>query len=85
MTEGTVPWPEDLARAYEQAGWWRGLALGTEIAAAVAALPAATALIDGATRISYGSLLARADALASRNPQRLRLQRARVRPAVPPG
>jgi 2,3-dihydroxybenzoate-AMP ligase len=65
MTEGTVPWPEDLARAYEKAGWWRGQALGTEIAAVAGAWPDATALTDGATRISYGSLLARADALAS--------------------
>jgi salicylate---CoA ligase len=66
MIDGTVPWPEDLARAYQQAGWWRGQALGTEIAAAAAARPAATALTDGATEISYGSLLARADALAGR-------------------
>jgi len=62
----TVPWPEDLARAYQQAGWWRGQALGTEIAAVAAARPAATALTDGATEITYGSLLARADALAGR-------------------
>jgi len=75
MTDGTVPWPEDLARAYEQAGWWRGLALGTEIAAAAAARPAATALVDGATRISYGSLLARADALAGRLTDGLGLER----------
>ena len=66
MTEGTVPWPDELAREYEKAGWWRGQALGTEIAAVAAARPDATALVDGATRISYASLLARADALAGR-------------------
>jgi 2,3-dihydroxybenzoate-AMP ligase len=75
MTEGTVPWPEDLARAYEKAGWWRGRALGTEIAAVAAARPAATALTDGATEISYGSLLARADALAARLTAGLGLRR----------
>jgi 2,3-dihydroxybenzoate-AMP ligase len=66
MTEGTVPWPDELAREYEKAGWWRGQALGTEIAAVAAARPDTTALVDGATRISYASLLARADALAGR-------------------
>jgi 2,3-dihydroxybenzoate-AMP ligase len=61
-----VPWPDELARQYTKAGWWRGQALGTEIAAVAAARPDATALVDGATRISYASLLARADALAGR-------------------
>ena len=64
--EGTVPWPDDLAEAYRRAGWWRGQALGTEIAAVAGTRPAAIALADGPTRISYGSLLARADALATR-------------------
>src|SRR5919204_3858688 len=75
MTDGTVPWPGDLARVYEKAGWWRGQALGTEIAAVAGARPDATALTDGATRISYGSLLARADALASRLTDGLGLER----------
>ncbi len=66
MTEGTVPWPQDLARAYEKAGWWRGQDLGAEIAAVAGARPGATALVDGGARIGYGSLLARADALAAR-------------------
>ena len=66
ITEGTVPWPDDLAREYEKAGWWRGRDLGAEIAGVAAARPDATALVDGDTRISYGSLLARADALAGR-------------------
>src|SRR5260370_10759677 len=66
MTEGTVPWPQDLARDYEKAGWWRGQDLGAEIAAVAGARPAATALVDGGARIGYGSLLARADALAAR-------------------
>ena len=64
MTEGTVPWPDDLALQYARAGWWHGQAIGTEFAVVAAARPDATALVDGATRISYGSLLARADALA---------------------
>ena len=68
---GTVPWPAEVAESYRHAGWWRGQALGTEIAAVAAARPDATALVDGAgfcgpVRISYRSLLARADALAGR-------------------
>src|SRR6266566_7657824 len=66
VCDGTVPWPEDLAREYAKAGWWRGQDLGAEIAAVAAARPDATALVDGGTRVSYASLLARADALAAR-------------------
>jgi non-ribosomal peptide synthetase component E (peptide arylation enzyme) len=66
ITEGTVPWPDDLAREYSKAGWWRGRDLGAEIAAVAVARPDATALVDGGTRIGYGSLLARADALVGR-------------------
>ena len=66
VLEGTVPWPDDLARQYAKAGWWRGQDLGAEIAAVAATRPDATALVDGGTRISYASLLARADALAAR-------------------
>ena len=66
VLKGTVPWPDDLAREYAKAGWWRGRDLGTEIAVVAAARPDATALVDGETRIGYGSLLGRADALAGR-------------------
>ena len=65
MTEGTVPWPDDLALQYARAGWWHGRDIGAEIADVATSRPDATALVDGATRISYGSLLARADALAA--------------------
>jgi 2,3-dihydroxybenzoate-AMP ligase len=75
IADGTVPWPEDLAREYTKAGWWRGQALGAEIAAVADARKAATALIDGAARISYASLAARADALASRLTDGLGLER----------
>ena len=75
IADGTVPWPADLARAYQQAGWWRGRALGTEIAAVARARPDAIALTDGDTRLSYAALLARADALAGRLTGDLKLQR----------
>ena len=75
IADGTVPWPDDLAREYTKAGWWRGQALGGEMAAVADARKAATALVDGATRISYTSLAARADALASRLTDALGLER----------
>lgn len=75
IADGTVPWPEDLARAYTAAGWWHGQALGSEIAAAADARSTATALVDCATRISYASLAARADAVASRLTGELGLER----------
>ena len=66
IADGIVPWPQEAARAYTAAGWWRGQALGTELSAAAQAWPEATAVVDGATRLSYTSLAARADALATR-------------------
>jgi salicylate---CoA ligase len=75
IADGIVPWPPDLARAYREAGWWRGQALGAEIAAVADSRLDATALVDGQVRISYRSLLARADALASRLTDGLGLER----------
>ncbi len=66
VAEGVIPWPEELARAYTERGWWRGLALGAELLAAADARPGAVALVDGDIRLTYRSLAARADALASR-------------------
>jgi salicylate---CoA ligase len=43
VSEGTVPWPDDLAREYVKAGWWRGQALGAEIAAVAVARKTAIA------------------------------------------
>jgi salicylate---CoA ligase len=66
LAEGTVPWPEELARVYAERGWWSGRALGDELADAAAARPEAIAVVDGDLRLSYASLTARADALAAR-------------------
>jgi salicylate---CoA ligase len=75
IADGTVPWPAELARAYAEAGWWQGRPLGAEIVAVADARGDATALVDGTTRISYASLAARADALASRLTDDLGLRR----------
>ena len=66
LAEGFVPWPDDVARTYAERGWWRGRALGSELLAAADRHPDAVALVDGGTRLTYRSLAARADAMASR-------------------
>jgi len=65
LADGFVPWPSDLTRVYRQRGWWRGQALGSELATAADRRPDAVALADGEVRLTYRSLLARADRLAS--------------------
>ena len=75
IADGIVPWPAELAQAYTAAGWWRGRAIGAELIEASEARPEEVAVVVGATRISYASLAARADALASRLRDGLGLER----------
>ena len=75
VTEGTVPWPEEAVRQYVARGWWRGLALGTELWNAAAARLDAPAVTDGELRLTYRSVTARADALAARLTGELGLRR----------
>jgi 2,3-dihydroxybenzoate-AMP ligase len=66
IAEGVVPWPDDLAREYTERGWWRRTAMGAELLAVADARGEQTALVDGDVRLSYASLAARTDAMASR-------------------
>ena len=66
IAQGTVPWPAEAVQEHTERGWWRGVALGAELLAAADASPDAVALVDGEVRLTYRSLAARADALASR-------------------
>lgn len=66
IAEGVVPWPEEFARAYTEKGWWRGVPLGAEMLAVADTHPNSIALVEVEIRLSYRSLTARADALASR-------------------
>ena len=65
VSEGLVPWPDDVAREYVARGWWRGLPLGHELWPVADAHPADVALVDGDVRLTYSGLVARADALAT--------------------
>ncbi len=66
IAAGTVPWPAEVAERYVQRGWWRELALGTELWTVADAWADAPAVIDGDVRLTYAELIARADAAASR-------------------
>ncbi|WP_433602393.1 (2,3-dihydroxybenzoyl)adenylate synthase [Nocardia sp. CA-135953] len=54
--DGVVPWPEDIAAEYREAGYWRGRSLASYIAAQVADRPDDEAVIDGAVRLTYRQL-----------------------------
>lgn len=63
---GTVPWPENVARHYIEAGYWRGLPLGEHVWGWVRRHGDTTAVVDGDVRLSYTELAVRVDALAER-------------------
>ena len=75
VAEGTVPWPQEAVREYVARGWWQGQALGSELWSVAHTRPDAIAVIDGGVRLTYGSVIARADALATRLADELGLRR----------
>ena len=66
MREGHVPWPEEAANRYREAGYWRGRALGAQLWEWAEARGDAQAVVDGGTRLTYRALAERADGLATR-------------------
>jgi 2,3-dihydroxybenzoate-AMP ligase len=65
MLDGCVAWPEDLAAAYRQAGYWRGEPLSRLVRDFAARESERIALIGTDARVSYGALNQRADELAA--------------------
>ena len=66
MREGIVPWPEEAARRYREAGYWRGRPLGDYLHEWAAKYGDAEAVTDGGTRLTYRALAGIADGLAVR-------------------
>lgn len=66
IADGIVAWPEELARAYRDAGYWAGVPLGAWVQRAADARPDTVALIDGDARLSYAELMSRVDGAATR-------------------
>lgn len=56
MLAGCIPWPEDFAQRYRQAGYWEGLTLGDMLARTTARLPDKVALVAGEVRQTYRDL-----------------------------
>jgi len=65
-SEGTVPWPDDVAAEYRAAGYWEDRTLGSLLWSVADERPDQVALVDGEVRLTYAELVARADAAAVR-------------------
>lgn len=65
MLKGCVRWPEELARRYRAAGYWRGERLGDLLRPWARSEPERTALVAGDRRWSYGGLDRAADRLSA--------------------
>lgn len=56
MIEGFVPWPEQVASRYRDAGVWRGESLLIDLRAPALRDPAAPALVDSSVELTRGDL-----------------------------
>ena len=65
-SEGTVPWPADLAAEFRSKGYWEDRPLGAYVLDTADRLPDKTAVVDGDVRLSYAELADRMDAAAER-------------------
>lgn len=66
MREGFVPWPDEVAQRYRDAGYWRSRPLGDYLHEWSDAYGDREAVTDGTTRLSYRQLAEIADACAVR-------------------
>ena len=64
MLEGCVPWPDEVANQYRQAGAWEGITVAEMVARAARNHPDKTAVIHGDRRTTYQELVQGAQALA---------------------
>jgi 2,3-dihydroxybenzoate-AMP ligase len=65
-SEGTTPWPADLAAEFRAKGYWEDRALGSYILETADRLPQKIAIVDGDVRLTYAELANRMDAAAER-------------------
>ncbi len=52
-SEGTIPWPADLAAEFRSKGYWEDRTLGAYILDTADRLPEKIAIVDGDVRLSY--------------------------------
>jgi len=65
-SEGTIPWPADLAAEFRSKGYWEDRPLGAYVLDTADRLPEKIAIVDGDVRLSYAELANRMDAAAER-------------------
>ena len=65
-SEGTTPWPDDLAAEFRAKGYWEDRSLGSYILETADRLPEKIAIVDGDVRLTYAELANRMDAAAER-------------------
>ncbi|MGO4235909.1 (2,3-dihydroxybenzoyl)adenylate synthase [Pseudarthrobacter sp. YAF2] len=65
-SEGTFPWPAELAAEFRRKGYWEDRALGSYVLDTADRLPDKVALVEGDVRITYAELANRMDAAAER-------------------
>lgn len=66
MLKGCVPWPEELARRYTDAGLWEGITVAEMVERTARRQPHTVAIIHGDTRITYSELVGWGKRLANR-------------------
>jgi 2,3-dihydroxybenzoate-AMP ligase len=65
MLTGCVPWPEELARQYTDAGLWEGITVAEMVERTARRQPQKVAIVHGGTRPTYDELIRSAKRLAS--------------------
>ncbi|HUP09311.1 MAG TPA: AMP-binding protein [Caldimonas sp.] len=65
LLPGFVPWPEELAMRYRALGLWEGRTLFETVAGTAARSPLATAVVHGAMRVDYATLVGQSEWLAA--------------------
>lgn len=65
-TTGAVPWPAEVAAEYRARGYWEDRTIGSLVREVADRHPHREALVDGDVRLTYGELMARADAASVR-------------------
>ncbi|MFY0408447.1 (2,3-dihydroxybenzoyl)adenylate synthase [Solicola sp. PLA-1-18] len=65
-SQGTVPWPDDVAERYRREGYWEGRPIGDLLWEVADGAADRVAVVDGGTRLTYAELVDRADAAGGR-------------------
>jgi 2,3-dihydroxybenzoate---[aryl-carrier protein] ligase len=65
MLKGYVPWPEEFARRYIEAGLWEGITVAEMVERTARRQPQKLAIVHGDTLVTYGALIRSAKDLAN--------------------